>query len=269
MMETERIVYNLHERGRKYRGTARQFDAPAIAAVINSDACQERVRHRDMQGYYGHWPRLKFGLNPQEGGLIGGHPALVEPALLTTYLKAHTDGRIEHQAEFLDTASGQVAAKLYHHRTGGFSSAIDTSAPEFFGFDYVLEPNYATNRGWTIDSVTQMSASAIEAALVDEQLHGALTLINTLTQQQSWLQQQLGQTQDQLTHLHAQNTELVAQVARSESGELLDSVGLQSFNARRAAFAQLKPLPGLQAATKEVMPDPFFEHWAQRRPGRR
>jgi len=279
-VETELIRYNLHERGRKYRGTARQFDVGAIAHAINSDACQERVKHRDMQGYYGHWPRLKFGLNPQEGGLEGGKPALVEPALITTHLKADRDGTIEHKAQFLDTASGQVAAKLYHHRTGGFSSAIDASIPEFFGFDYVLEPNYATNRGWTLDSIQQMSADDIQAALVDEQLHGALTLVNTLMQRQGWLQQTWDQAQDTIAHLGAQNQELTARIARLESGPVLDSAAqrpliqndaaLQWLHSRQRAFAQVKTLPMVLPPADDSTPakDTFYEHWFQRRQSR-
>jgi len=279
-METELIVYNLHERGRKYRGVTRDFDIPAIARAINSDACQERVKQRDMQGYYGHWPRLKFGLNPQEGGLEGGKPALVEPALITTHLKADANGTIEHKAQFLDTASGQVAAKLYHNRTGGFSSAIDANAPEFFGFDYVLEPNYATNRGWTLDSIQQMSADDIQAALMDEQLHGALTLVNTLTQQHTWLQHTLDQAHDTVAHLGAQNEELTARIARLESVPLLDETahrplihsdaGLQGLQSRQRAFAQVKTLPTFQrpADHNTHANDSFCDHWFQRRPSR-
>jgi len=279
-METERIVYNLNERGRKHRGTARHFDVGAIAHAINSDACQERVKQRDMQGYYGHWPRLKFGLNPQEGGLDGGKAALVEPAFITTHLKADADGTIEHKAQFLDTASGQVAAKLYHNRTGGFSSAIDASIPEFFGFDYVLEPNYATNRGWTLDSIGQMSSDDIQAALIDEQLHGALTLVNTLSQQHTWLQHTLDHAQKTIAHLGTQNEELTARIARLETAPVLDDtaqrpvigsdVGLHWLQSRQQAFARLKQLPTAQKPVdnRDTAKDMFYEHWFQRRPSR-
>ena len=164
-METKIITYNLKDRGRQYRGKERNFNIRSIVSAINGPACQERVKNRDMLGYYGHWPRIKFGMVPQEGGMDSGRPSLVEPALVTTFLKAHDDGTIEHQAEFLDTDSGQVAAKLYAGRVGGFSSAIDQHRPEFFGFDYVLEPNYSTNRGYTLDDVRDMTLDDID--LVD------------------------------------------------------------------------------------------------------
>jgi hypothetical protein len=44
----------------------------------------KRVKRREMRGYFGQWPRIKFGMMPAEGGLIDGKSIAVEPALLTT-----------------------------------------------------------------------------------------------------------------------------------------------------------------------------------------
>jgi hypothetical protein len=166
-METGVIKYNLKERGRQFRGFARKnLDYAAIATAINSPACQECVKNRDMLGYFGHWPRVKFGMVPQEGGIdyAKGKPFFVEPALVTTFLQADANGNIEHKAEFLGTDSGQVAAKMFLSRVGGFSSAIDVIKPEFFGFDYVQEPNYTTNRGYALDDVRGMTPDDVDAA---------------------------------------------------------------------------------------------------------
>jgi hypothetical protein len=65
-METKIITYNLKDRGRQYRGKERNFNIRSIVSAINGPACQERVKNRDMLGYYGHWPRIKFGMNPAE-----------------------------------------------------------------------------------------------------------------------------------------------------------------------------------------------------------
>src|SRR5258708_18352055 len=165
-MKTEIIRYNLTERGRTYRGKERSFDIPRIVAAINSGACQEKVKHRDMLGYYGHWPRVKFGMNPAEGGVVDGKAVRVEPAIVTTYLKALDDGTVEHQEEFLDNDAGKLAYNLYKSKAGGFSSAIDEfrrSGPEFYGFDYVLEPNYSTNRGYDIALDSALTLDAVEA----------------------------------------------------------------------------------------------------------
>ena len=207
-MQTKVITYNLTDRGRRYRGKERSFNLRAIAEAINGPACQERVASRDMQGYYGHWPRIKFGMNPAEGGLDKGRPALVEPALITTMLRAHEDGTVEHQAEFLPTDSGRLAAKLYDGRTGGFSSVIDERRPEFFGFDYVLEPNYSTNRGYTLDDTSEMTLDDIEAAIYDEQMRGVMRLLDSANDTRD-------RQNEVIEHLRAENEQLLSMLAAS------------------------------------------------------
>lgn len=185
-METPIISYNLRERGRQHTGQPRSFDIPRLVAAINGDACQERVRNREMFGWYGHWPRIKFGMLPSEGGIAGGKAQAIDPALVTTHLRAHDDGTVEHKAEFLPTPSGEIATKLFKARTGGFSSAIDERKPELFGFDYVLAPNYTTNRGYSLDSVLceggacelGMDFGDIDSAILEEQIAAMSALLD-------------------------------------------------------------------------------------------
>lgn len=183
-MQTEIIRYNLTDRGRTYRGKPRDFDIPRIVAAINSGPCQEKVKHRDMLGYYGHWPRVKFGMNPAEGGVVDGKAVRVEPAIVTTYLKALDDGTIEHQEEFLDNDAGKLAWNLYKSKAGGFSSAIDEykrTGPEFYGFDYVLEPNYSTNRGYDIALDSALTLDAVEAIeAYQEHIGGMARLLDSV-----------------------------------------------------------------------------------------
>ena len=154
------IKFNPNNRGRVYRGEDRHFDVGSMIATINGGSVQERVKNGDMIGYYGHWPRVKFGLDPGEGGLHSGKAVGLEPATRVKQITADMDGNIEYSIELLDTAPGKLAQRLYTSKTGGFSSAI--SAPKrgarrfvdgFFGFDYVLEPNMTANRGYALDSV--------------------------------------------------------------------------------------------------------------------
>jgi hypothetical protein len=165
---TENIRYNVNERGRQHRGQDRHFDTRALAALINSPAVQEQVRNRDLVGYYGHWQRMRFGMRPPETVIVDGKSVNIEPAVVTTYLRAEADGTIEHRTEFLDTASGKVARRLSKSKTGGFSSAIDATQrgsqhiPHLFaGFDYVLEPNYTTNRTFLFDSAQAAADGSI------------------------------------------------------------------------------------------------------------
>jgi len=179
LLRTGVIRFNLAERGRSARGVERNFDTAAAARLINSPAVQERVKHGDMLGYFGHWPRVKFGLNAAEGGVVDGKHVSVEPALRTVSIKAYPDGTVEHEEEFLDTASGKIAARLYASKAGGFSSAIrapvvgSKAIPnEFHGFDYVLEPNYTTNRGYDValDGVDGETFDAVaeQQAILDQ-----------------------------------------------------------------------------------------------------
>lgn len=156
LVQPPMIRYNLKERGRQYRGVERNFNIPEIVAAINSPACQELVRTRGMLGYLGHWVRIRFGLEPPEGGIVNGQSYSVEPAIVTTFLKAYPNGDVEHQTEFLNTKPGLIASRMYFNKVGGFSSVIDENKPAFHGFDWVNDPNYSTNRGYNIalDSVT-------------------------------------------------------------------------------------------------------------------
>jgi len=223
-METPVISYNLRDRGRQYRGKERNFNLRAICDAINGPACQERVKNRDLVGYYGHWPRIKFGMNPAEGGLEDGLPSLVEPALVTTLLRASPDGTIEHQAEFLNNDPGQVAAKLFSNRVGGFSSAIDQTRPEFFGFDYVLEPNYSTNRGYTLDDVRGMTLDDVQAAIYDEQLRGLNRLLDSATAERDI-------ANGVIERLSAENEQLLSLLAAkgAPTGAVLDSAPMSPF----------------------------------------
>jgi hypothetical protein len=218
-METGIITYNLGDRGREYRGKKRNFHNQRIAELINSPVIQEQIRNRDMLGFYGHWPRLAFGLEPREGGIVNRKVAVVEPALVTTLLDASPDGTIRHRAEFLETASGKVAQALFKSRTGGFSSAIDEEKPGFYGFDYVLEPNYTTNRGYTLDSAKGMETSAILDAVREEQAFGLQYLLDCATAREEV-------SFELIERLQAENEELLSLLATPKSRDqgVLDSV---------------------------------------------
>lgn len=171
------IRYSLSNRGRTYNGQSRDgvLDLKKLVAYINGGSCQERVKSRDMVGYYGHATRAKLGLYPTEGIASGTSPVPdVIPAIVTTDLKAWSDGTIEHTTEFLDTEPGEIAAKLFASKVGGFSSAIHPSSMAFAGFDYVLSPNYNTNRGYLLDSVQMPTNGMCDSFLILDDARPAL-----------------------------------------------------------------------------------------------
>ena len=242
-MQTPLIRYNLKDRGRQYTGQPRNFDVRLIADAINNPATQEMVESRGMVGFYGHFPRIRFGMNPAEGGIDGGKYVPVEPAFVTTYLKADYDGNVEHRAEFLDTAAGKLAAKLWDSKAGGFSSAIDDRKPAFFGFDYVIAPNYLDNsyRGVVLDdafggNTGALTYDAVFAAEMDEHAHGMSVLLDSINRERA-------ATASIIERLQAENDELLSMLARakgSDAARVLDSAATLPVRVKGNRAAQME-----------------------------
>jgi hypothetical protein len=253
-VETPVIRYNLKERGRKHVGQPRNFNIKAICDAINGPACQERVATRGLVGFYGHMPRIRFGMNPVEGVLDNGKYVPIEPAFVTTYLKADYDGNVEHRAEFLDTAAGRLAAKLFDSKMGGFSSAIDTNRPEFHGLDYVLEPNFIQNsyRGVVLDdamsgNIGELTYDDVYAAEKDEQARAMVVLLDSANAERE-------RANEVIERLSAENEQLLSMLARKgiEPSTVLDaafilpiavSTGAADRIRRDAALFRSVPLP--------------------------
>lgn len=224
MMEKFTTTYNVQDRKRRYTGVSRNFDCAALSELINGPSVQERVKHRDMYGYYGHWPRQKFGMNPAEGGMVDGRPVSVEAAFITTAIHATPNGEITHEAEFLDTAPGRAALRLKKAKKGGFSSAIDTRKQGnvdyplmFYGFDYVLSPNFSGNRPYDIklDSVSAEEYSAY----LDDANHTAVELEKYISE----LEKSYDDALSALARREA-DVELLLGMAASGKAMTLDSV---------------------------------------------
>jgi len=224
-MNAPLIRYNLKDRGRRHTGQPRNFNIRAICDAVNSPECQERVLARDMCGYLGHWPRVRFGLDATEGGIADGKAHAVEPAIVTTHLKAFDDGTIEHRTEFLDTASGQIAAKMFANKVGGFSSAIDQTKPKFVAFDYVANPNYVTNsfRGVALDDalgggVGELTYDDVYAAEQQEREQTIICLLDSLHAERD-------QACETIEHLRAENEQLLSLLAAkgAEPAAVLDA----------------------------------------------
>lgn len=226
-MKTGVITYNVAERGRKFRGTPRNFDARALDAVINSGAVQERVKHRDMWGYYGHWPRMLFGMNPGEGGVVSSGPLAgkvvpLVPAFVTTAISSDGDGNLRHEAEFLDNAHGRLAYRAMNNRVGGFSSAIDcrpqggVDVPVgFYGFDYVSEPNFSTNRGYALDGVMEDEGGMLLDSVVADQQSAVRVLDGLYTSLQGDYER-MAQAMEHMQHV---NADLVGMLASANPGK--------------------------------------------------
>lgn len=153
------ITYNLLDTARTHTGQPRRLDIQAAMRLFNGPVVQEGVKNRDIVGYVGHQFREKYGLDPKETVIEGGKQITLEPSNCTVFIRCLPDGTIEHEQEFLDTAAGRIAERLWESKAYGFSSAIH--APEraglrvpmgYFGMDFVKSPNYTKNRGYMLDS---------------------------------------------------------------------------------------------------------------------
>jgi hypothetical protein len=212
------IRYSLKDRGRIFGIPRDNINVRDIVDKMNGAECQERVKCRDVQGYLGHWARIKFGLRPTTGGIAEGKMHYVTPDLVTTYLKALPDGTVEHKTELLDTTGGIAASKMWDNKVGGFSSAIDLNNNTFFGFDYVPDPNFIKNsfRGVMLDSATMTDAD-IEEAAAQELTHAMLLIIN----QKDYA---LDQAHAALNNAIIENEELLSILsAKREQGLIFDS----------------------------------------------
>ena len=214
MKQPPLITYNLKKRGRQYRGQERNFNIHALCDSINGPATQERVKTRAMLGFFGHAPRILAGMEPTESIVVGGRYNEIEPAIVTTHLQAYPDGTIEHQTEFLDSIPGKKAARMHANRIGGFSSAIDESKPELFGFDYVLDPNFSTNRGFALDSANLTFDQVLDSMQLEEE--------------EFWLklvagkEAQIEQMALSLDHAQADNEQLLSMLASMSGKTVLD-----------------------------------------------
>ena len=156
------IRFNAKQRMRTYRGQSRDFNIPRLMDAVNSSAVQERVRKGDMQGYYGHWPRRVFGMEPEEGGIVDGKVVTLEPSHRIIYLRGYENGDIEHEVEFLDNEAGRTAYQNHMvNKVGGFSTVISGRGDNycFHGMDFVMEPNFSGNRAFaTLDSASHAAS---------------------------------------------------------------------------------------------------------------
>jgi hypothetical protein len=264
--KTGKIVYNVTDRGRSHVGKDRHFDLRALASLVNGPAVQEKVKNRDLLGFYGHSLRMKFGINPPEWAMVGGKQIFFEPALVTTHLAADEQGNIEHETEFLDTEPGKMSARLHDSKTGGFSSAINVRPVggvhvpyEFGGFDYVHEPNYTTNRGYVFDSVNgEANLDELVFDSVMSDMHQQQTVMNQIFDS---LQADHMLAMQTIERMREENEELLSMLAQARPGVVLDSArGHQAPSlagrrnatadfARRAAgfaHASLTPLDALK-----------------------
>ena len=200
--KTEKITFNLRDRGRKYTGQDRSnVDIQAWINTINSPESQEMISTRSLFGYYGHFIRHKWGINPPETVLVEGKLLTLTPAVRTIYMKADQDGNVTHQQEFMKNPEGEKAMDIYRSNAGGFSAVTDfivgsngmVKPTVNGGMDFVLQANYATNSsstGLLVDSVAKPIDPEFEFLHMYDSIHGTNHLYEVLDKYRCLSQQQ-------------------------------------------------------------------------------
>lgn len=183
MSNTIECSFSLLNEGRKYSGQHRKYVIENAREICYSPETRERIRLREALGYYGHGRRvLTNKMQLQEVDVItlpDGNQAMVSniPSNVTVSFDVKEDGTVEHTQEILDTETGKIVTGLNASRVGGFSWACPgrdgkakgvTTLTGFSGFDYVLQPGFAQNRGYVLESAYAPSILESVAAVVGD-----------------------------------------------------------------------------------------------------
>lgn len=264
--KTRELEYNLRDRGYKHNGQDRSnVDLTSMVNAINSPSTQERVDKGILFGWYGHQIRQRFGMIPPETAVIDGKVVRLEPAIRTISIKAEKDGTVRHVEEFLPNDSGQFAQRQYESNIGGFSTAQHykpmpngkLSVSGFYGMDYVIQTNYATNVGDGVlfdglaipehaqcmfDSLDMANpVNAVLLATLDQQIISGYDSIHAMMA----LARDNAMAYEQVADL---STQLVSRQTREERLEKLrkkrelerEQEGFDSFNMVTRPFAEVE-----------------------------
>lgn len=145
--------FDLRNHGRS-DGNGRNYLISAVKSTIASKKFQERLKLRELYGYFGHVRREvadKMELAEVEIVYVNGKPVVLEnvPSNVMVDISVSDDGVITHTQDFLNTPGGIAAKAMDDAGVGGFSWAVDgykttagAVASALWGFDYVKHPSY-------------------------------------------------------------------------------------------------------------------------------
>jgi len=167
MNQIIKCYFNLFQEGRQYTGHHRNYILENAVKTCYAPQTREKIQLREALGYLGHGRRViarKMQLEEVEPvKLPDGSTIIVEniPSNVTVFFEVGKSGDIEHHQEILETAPGKVVNGLNASKVGGFSWACGgsdggvmgaTKISDFHGFDYVLNPGFAANRGYILEN---------------------------------------------------------------------------------------------------------------------
>jgi hypothetical protein len=140
-------------------GVARNYTPEDYKAMVESKSTQGRIANGYAVGYYSHSNR-----NPHKGYIPSernGEGNEVIPCCKTLEMK-WVNGKVRHTQRILANKIGKEIQKLIEGGVGGFSSVHNLKTKEFFGFDYVITPNFSSNRA-IVDNVCEGGVCALDS----------------------------------------------------------------------------------------------------------
>lgn len=255
-LEQITCTFNIFDTGRVHGDKNRGYLLDNVKSAINSSFVQERLRMREMLGYVGHGYReLAKKLNVGEvdtARLPNGQSTVIKaiPACVCTDIRIDDEGNLTHTQEIIDNEEGKTLLGLHNSRIGGFSWAAspagnlatmgsNTLIDGIYGFDYVVNPLFSSNRGFVLDSADD---EAGEQAILDSlQAHGIEAM----------------EARDRLSEWYA-SVNIEAQHYRDQTMQYMNLLAAQNANydnlqdQHNAVANQLKAIQSQQEADKEA-----------------
>jgi len=126
-------------------GAERNYDLKAYQDMVESKSTQTRIKNGYSLGYYSHHSRDKAkGYTPSERDAEGN---IVFPVCKTLSMTWDSQNQeVIHTQRILNNPIGKEVQTLIKNAVGGFSSVHDLTEGKFLGFDYVVAPNFSSNR---------------------------------------------------------------------------------------------------------------------------
>jgi len=257
--------FSLLDEGRKYTGNHRKYLIENAREICYSNPTRERIALREAFGYYGHGRRImagKMNLGEIEAiKLPDGGSAIISnvPSNLTVEFDVSPDGKVTHTQEILDTETGKIVKSLHDSKVGGFSWAcpgVDAGTrgvshlSGFAGFDYVLNPGFAHNRGYVLESADgaeQMILESVSAVLKDDAR--AEQFVRGWTQD---YQTRISQLEDDLFRLEAKSADMAAENQTMQN--MVTEAYTAKENAEKAKLELKANIVGILEALRDTLP---------------
>ena len=273
-LKTLKVTFNILDQQREHTTSKqRNYLVDNVRKVIQSPAVQERLRKRELVGYFGHYLREHAGkMHLDEKVMVptpGGGHILVDavPACVCTAIDIDDDGNLTHVEEIADNLEGRKTLSLFESGIGGFSWACDggvyrgnTLISDLAGFDYVRQPLFSSNRPYVLDSAAQDSEAERAQLVLDSMVDLGVDEGVATGALQAFYASSANEAEHYRTGLEGQmliNAEVMAEL--EETKALLDAA--QGRDSRRSGL--LADMAKARNAAETDQVDAFIKSYSQ------